>query len=191
MVKRKAPSTSTTHAADPKATAKRAKMSAASSQSNSAVATANSSARRAHQPSVTTEEEDDERIANESDEVVEIDLDGNETTYHANTERSSQVDEDEEPEDDETELAADDCKKASKAREQVVKGFLKTRSIVQAFRRTGKGTVSYSHRQHTKVETRLMKMGRPGYYIPSPSTISRDVKLVFANSHNQILKLLR
>ncbi len=28
----------------------------------------------------------------------------------------------------------------------------------------------------------LMKTGRPGYYIPSPSTVSRDVKLVFARS---------
>jgi hypothetical protein len=33
-------------------------------------------------------------------------------------------------------------------------GNLKDGSIVTAFQRKGKGKVSYSHRQHTKVETR-------------------------------------
>lgn len=37
----------------------------------------------------------------------------------------------------------------------------------------------------------LMKTGRPGYYIPSPSTVSRDVKLVFARSRKRIAKLLQ
>ena len=37
----------------------------------------------------------------------------------------------------------------------------------------------------------LMKTGRPGYYLPSPSTVSRDVKVVFAKARNRIAKLLR
>lgn len=37
----------------------------------------------------------------------------------------------------------------------------------------------------------LMKTGRPGYFLPSPSTVSRDVKLVFARSRNRIAKLLQ
>jgi hypothetical protein len=37
----------------------------------------------------------------------------------------------------------------------------------------------------------LMKTGRPDYHIPSPSTVSRDVKLVFANSRKRIAKILQ
>lgn len=37
----------------------------------------------------------------------------------------------------------------------------------------------------------LMKTGRPGYYVPSPSTVSRDVKVVFANTRSRLAKLLR
>ena len=37
----------------------------------------------------------------------------------------------------------------------------------------------------------LMKMGRPEYYIPSPSTVSRDVKKVFVNVHKRIAKMLQ
>jgi hypothetical protein len=37
----------------------------------------------------------------------------------------------------------------------------------------------------------LMKTGRPGYYIPSPKTVSRDVKKVFANVRNRLAKMLR
>jgi len=36
-----------------------------------------------------------------------------------------------------------------------------------------------------------MKTGRPEMYIPSPSTVSRDVKLVFAKTHKQIAKMLQ
>jgi hypothetical protein len=36
----------------------------------------------------------------------------------------------------------------------------------------------------------LMKTGRPGYYIPSPSTLSRDVRLVFARTRQRIAKML-
>jgi hypothetical protein len=37
----------------------------------------------------------------------------------------------------------------------------------------------------------LMKTGRPEYYIPSPSTVSRDVRLVFANTRNHIAEMLQ
>lgn len=37
----------------------------------------------------------------------------------------------------------------------------------------------------------LMKTGRPGYYVPSPSTVSRDVKTVFARTRVRIAQLLR
>jgi len=37
----------------------------------------------------------------------------------------------------------------------------------------------------------LMKTGRPECYIPSPSTVSRDVKLVFAKARLRIAKMLQ
>ena len=37
----------------------------------------------------------------------------------------------------------------------------------------------------------LMKTGRPEYYIPSPTTILRDVKQVFVNVHKRIAKMLQ
>lgn len=37
----------------------------------------------------------------------------------------------------------------------------------------------------------LMKTGRPGYYIPSPSTVSRDAKLIFARTRQRMAKLLQ
>jgi hypothetical protein len=36
-----------------------------------------------------------------------------------------------------------------------------------------------------------MKTGRPEYYIPSPATVSRDVKKVFANARKRITKMLQ
>jgi hypothetical protein len=36
-----------------------------------------------------------------------------------------------------------------------------------------------------------MKTGRPEYYIPSPSTVSRDVKKVFAKVRNRIARMLQ
>jgi hypothetical protein len=35
-----------------------------------------------------------------------------------------------------------------------------------------------------------MKTGRPEYYIPSPSTVSRDVRLVFLRTRERIAKML-
>jgi hypothetical protein len=37
----------------------------------------------------------------------------------------------------------------------------------------------------------LMKTGRPEYYIPSPSTVSRDVRMVFSRTRQRIAKMLR
>jgi hypothetical protein len=37
----------------------------------------------------------------------------------------------------------------------------------------------------------LMKMGRPDYYIPSPETISRDVKKVFVRCRQRVVKMLQ
>jgi hypothetical protein len=88
-------------------------------------------------------------------------------------------------------------------------------SITTAFEWKGKGRVTYSHKQHTTTESRaelvrwvaennhpfaivkdrafqsLMKTGRLGYYIPSPSTLSRDVKLVFLNVRSRIAQMLQ
>jgi hypothetical protein len=37
----------------------------------------------------------------------------------------------------------------------------------------------------------LMKTGRPGYYIPSPETVSRDTKKVFARCRKRIATILQ
>jgi hypothetical protein len=37
----------------------------------------------------------------------------------------------------------------------------------------------------------LMKTGWPGYYIPSPSTVSRDVRMVFAHTRQRIANMLQ
>ena len=122
---------------------------------------------------------------------------------------------------------------AKDARESVVKEIKGSGSITAAFERKGKGKVTFSHRQHTKTETKsvtlpsqalvlyliiicraeivrwvaedlrpfkivedrgfhdqkLMKTGRPEYYLPSPSTVSRDVRLVFVNARKRIAKM--
>ena len=50
--------------------------------------------------------------------------------------------------------AADSAKDVSEACEKVVKSILQDGSTMGAFERTGKGKVIYSHRQHTKAETK-------------------------------------
>jgi len=109
--------------------------------------------------------------------------------------------------------AAESAKDANEACSRIIHGFLKTGKITEMFERKAKAT--YSTIQHTKSETRaeivrwvaeslrpfaivkdrgfrsLMKTGRPDYYIPSPSTIARDVKAVFARVRNRISKILR
>ncbi|KAF8581723.1 hypothetical protein K439DRAFT_1353072 [Ramaria rubella] len=92
----------------------------------------------------------------------------------------------------------DKAKDQTEARKKVVKGYKKNRSITAAFERTGKGKVLFSHRQHAKAETRCghnsyqcLQTGRPGYYLPSPSTVARDVKLVFARTRTRIARMLQ
>ncbi|KAG2084071.1 uncharacterized protein F5147DRAFT_748844 [Suillus discolor] len=98
---------------------------------------------------------------------------------------------------DETVKAADDAKSSDIAREAIVNRILKNGSITASFKRKGKGKITYSHRQHTKTETKaeivrwvcesarpfdivkdrgfqsLMKTGRPEYYLPSHQPFHR------------------
>ncbi|KAG1836176.1 hypothetical protein DFJ58DRAFT_669914, partial [Suillus subalutaceus] len=92
--------------------------------------------------------------------------------------------------------AADQAKDADEVQKKIVGSVLRNGSITASFERKGKGKVTYSHRQHTRTETKaeivrwvaeslrpfeivqdrgfqsLMKTGRPEYYLPSPSTVS-------------------
>ena len=111
--------------------------------------------------------------------------------------------------------AADKAKTARDVRDATAKGFLDPQLITSAFKRSGKGKVSYSYRQFTKTESKaeivrwvsesmrpfcivedrgflsLMKTGRPEYYIPSRTTVSRDVKQVFVNARKRIATILK
>ncbi|KAF9227251.1 hypothetical protein BS17DRAFT_694894, partial [Gyrodon lividus] len=111
--------------------------------------------------------------------------------------------------------ATDAAKNATEVHEKIVGSILHTGSITQAFKMQGKGNATYSHRQHTRAETKaeivkwvceslwpfaiisdrgfqsLMKTGRPEYYIPSMSTVSRDVRLVFARTQVRVAKMLK
>jgi hypothetical protein len=55
--------------------------------------------------------------------------------------------------------------------------------------------VAESLRPFTIVEDRgfksLMKTGRPEYYLPSKSTVSRDVRLVFVNVRKRMAKMMQ
>ncbi|EDR14413.1 uncharacterized protein LACBIDRAFT_306233 [Laccaria bicolor S238N-H82] len=74
---------------------------------------------------------------------------------------------------------------------KATKGGSVSGSIMAAFEQQGKGKVSYSHRQHTRTETSLMKTGWPGYWLPSSSMSACDVKLVFAKTRNRITRILQ
>ncbi|KAG2345886.1 hypothetical protein BDR05DRAFT_843821, partial [Suillus weaverae] len=111
--------------------------------------------------------------------------------------------------------AADNTKDANEVCSKIVGSILRDGSITASFERKGKGKITYSHHQHTRVETRaeimrwvsknlrpfniikdcafqsLMKTGRPEYYIPSPSTVSRDVRLVFAQTRQRVATMLQ
>jgi hypothetical protein len=50
--------------------------------------------------------------------------------------------------------AAEEARDVDVAREQIVGSVIRTGSITMAFKRKGKGKVTYSNRQHTKSETR-------------------------------------
>ncbi|KAI0669490.1 hypothetical protein C8Q78DRAFT_956220, partial [Trametes maxima] len=93
-------------------------------------------------------------------------------------------------------MEASDDKEAWKS---IIESILKTGHISTYFTRK-KGTISYSHVQHMRDETRivhdpgfisLMKTGRPGYYLPSPSTVLRDTKTLFASTQRCMAKLLQ
>ncbi|KAF8121861.1 hypothetical protein EV363DRAFT_1146113, partial [Boletus edulis] len=86
--------------------------------------------------------------------------------------------------------AADSAKDMDEARTKIAGSILRDGSITAAFERKGKGKISYSHRQHTRFQS-LMKTGRPEYYLPSPATVSHDVKLVFVRTRQRIAKMLR
>jgi hypothetical protein len=55
---------------------------------------------------------------------------------------------------DETVKGADNCRDVDLARDALKKATIKDGSITAAFERTGKGKITYSHRQHTRTETR-------------------------------------
>jgi hypothetical protein len=116
---------------------------------------------------------------------------------------------------DEIVALADKAKTAKDVRKTTVKGTLNPQSITAAFERNGKGKVTYSYRQHTKAELKaeivrwvsesmrpfdivedrgflcLMKTGRPECYIPSRTTVSRDVRQVFVNTRKRIATKLK
>lgn len=50
--------------------------------------------------------------------------------------------------------AAGQAKDAKEVRDKIVKSVLRDGSITAAFERKGNGKITYSHRQHTKTETR-------------------------------------
>ncbi|KAG1807722.1 hypothetical protein EV424DRAFT_1474165 [Suillus variegatus] len=98
----------------------------------------------------------------------------------------------------ETVESADKAKNATEVCGTTVKGILDPQTITVAFECKGKGKVTFSHRQHMKTESQaeivrwvaeskrpfqisLMKMGRLEYYIPSPTTVSHNVKKRIAN----------
>ncbi|KAF9536807.1 hypothetical protein CPC08DRAFT_608123, partial [Agrocybe pediades] len=68
-------------------------------------------------------------------------------------------------------------------------------SIKAVFKRTGKGKITYSHKQHTASQTRgfkcLMLTGRHNYRLPSRVTVARDVKRVFKKARKCIAKMLQ
>ena len=50
--------------------------------------------------------------------------------------------------------AADDARNADEVHTEMQPGLLRDESITAAFERKGKGKVTYSHRQHTRQETK-------------------------------------
>ncbi|TFK81780.1 hypothetical protein K466DRAFT_501565, partial [Polyporus arcularius HHB13444] len=86
--------------------------------------------------------------------------------------------------------AACEAVNLAEARENIVGSILLSGNITASFARK-KGKITYSHRQHTKAETRTEITGRPGYWLPSPSTVARDVKVVFARTRTRIAKMLQ
>jgi hypothetical protein len=114
---------------------------------------------------------------------------------------------------DEVVASADKAKNANKICATTIKGALDPQLITAAFERKGKGKVKYSNCQYMKTEARpeivqwvaeskrpfeivvdhgfqsLMKTGWPDYYIPSPTTVSHNVKKVFVNVRKRMVKM--
>lgn len=110
--------------------------------------------------------------------------------------------------------AAKSAKNADDVRTNITEKILQNTAITTFFDRKDKGKVTYSHRQHTVQEARaeivrwicesvrpfrivgdrgfqsLMKTGRPGYVLPSASTVARDVRQVFAKTRTRIGRML-
>jgi hypothetical protein len=111
--------------------------------------------------------------------------------------------------------AADSAASVEVAQESIFKGLNTSGSITMLFEQKGKGQVTYSNQQHMQAETQtelvwwvckslqpfqivsdrsfqcLMKTRCLHYYLPSPLTISQDIKSVFAQTRKQIAKLLQ
>ncbi|KAF8345712.1 hypothetical protein F5887DRAFT_828260, partial [Amanita rubescens] len=77
--------------------------------------------------------------------------------------------------------------------------------LTSHFERIGKGKTTYSSMQPTKAETSnrpfrivadrgflaLMKTGRPHIYVPRPTTVASDVRMVFARTRQRIAVMLQ
>ncbi|KAH9045962.1 hypothetical protein EDB84DRAFT_1258221, partial [Lactarius hengduanensis] len=113
--------------------------------------------------------------------------------------------------------AADATRDGDAARAALVNHKKLDGSIVAMFRRIRikEEAVTYSHRQHTKAEARvefvrwvcentspcpqlrsrayarLIRTGRPNYYIPSAATLANDVKNVFLQVRRRISTMLK
>ena len=110
--------------------------------------------------------------------------------------------------------AADSVANADEVHTKIVGGILKNGSITEAFKRKGKGKRTYPNWPLTRSEIKveivrwvcicvrpfdvvgdeefhfLMKLGQVDMYIPSPSTVSQDVRLVFVKTCQRIANML-
>ncbi|KAI1789155.1 hypothetical protein LXA43DRAFT_893256, partial [Ganoderma leucocontextum] len=101
---------------------------------------------------------------------------------------------------------------AETVRKKLVKPRAQSKSITDFWNAKGQKKVQYSHRPLTKTQTRcvwvaedlrsfkmvldrgflmIAKLGRPGYYVPSPSTVFWDVKVVFVATCKHLVKMLQ
>ncbi|KAF8523881.1 hypothetical protein BU17DRAFT_43399, partial [Hysterangium stoloniferum] len=93
---------------------------------------------------------------------------------------------------DEVLNAAEDAKDADEVQSNIVGGVLQNGSITATLEHKAKGKVTYLHRQHTQAETKLedWKTGRLEDYLPHPTTISHDMRLIFAQTYQHIAKFI-
>ncbi|TFK73078.1 hypothetical protein BDN72DRAFT_791600, partial [Pluteus cervinus] len=87
------------------------------------------------------------------------------------------------------------------ARKKVMEPYKRSGQLTASFKLKGEGKPTYSTMPLDRIQTKyvemyrwynhLMKTGRPEQYVPSPSTVSRDVKRVFAHSRIRLAKMLR